>query len=179
MGIFRLKRVTFSEEDDKDRGILPYTAGAGIAVGGGVGVALSKKNRNQILRDKTNLKGSQENARILNNKLEAVRKDLANARSQSYDLSEKTKGSFFKGLFNGGKKKKLEESIRDAQNAEIVLGSRIKENQENIKKYKSSLRGNRLKTAMKVGGGIGVGAGVGLAANALYNRFNRNNDQIN
>ena len=86
MRIFRLKRITFSEKEEKEEkksNALPYAIGgvAGLGAGIGLGIKSSKGNRDEIKSTKDELKRREE---VLNDYLSGKDKEIS-------DFDEKIK----------------------------------------------------------------------------------------
>lgn len=86
MKIFRLKRITFSEKEEKEgkkSNVLPYAIGgaAGLGAGIGLGIKSSKGNRDEIKSTEDELKHREE---VLNDYLSSKDKEIS-------DLDEKIK----------------------------------------------------------------------------------------
>ena len=159
----------FAGESDDDDLVSSTAAGAGLAGGLGGGFAWSRKNNGNIIAEKHLIKGIQEDTEKQQEKLKEAEKEI-NKREKNLKNAEIINGE--KG--SNPNKTRLESArvnLEEAKGEYDRIEDRIKENQESIKKSKSSIRNNRLKKFLKIGGGAAVGVGAGLGAAALYKRI--------
>jgi hypothetical protein len=159
----------FNEESDDDDLVSSTAAGAGLAGGLGGGFAWSRKNAGNIIAGKHLIKGIQEDTEKQKGRLKEAEEEI-NKREKNLKNAEIINGE--KG--SNPNKTRLESARVNLEEAKGEYGrieDRIKENQESIKKSKSSIRNNRLKKFLKIGGGAAVGVGAGLGAAALYKRI--------
>lgn len=168
----------FAEESDDSDLVLGTAAGAGLAGGLGGGFAWSRKNDKKITAEKHHIKSTQEDIEKQQGKLKDAEKEI-NKRKINLKNAEIINGE---GGTNPNKTRleSARSKLEDAKGEYGIIENRIKENQESIKKSKSSIRSNRLKKFLKIGGSAAIGVGGSLGAAALYNRIKNkkeNNDK--